>query len=67
MGKYLVEAVRGLFGMHKSTTKIAIHLPRKFGGLGIKRISSVYYATRLSFIAKLLNHEVESFRFIARE
>ena len=67
MEKYLVNAVRELFGLYKSTTRLMIFLPRKYGGLGIKRLSSVYYTTRLSFLVNVLNHDVENFRFISRE
>ena len=67
MDGHLVDCVRELYGMHKSTTQISIFLPRDNGGLGIKRISNVYYTTRLSFLVKILNHEVQDFQHIARE
>ena len=67
MDNYLVTCVRELFDLYKSTTQIAIFLPRQYGGLGIKKISSIYYSTRLSFLVKMLNHEVPNFKHIARE
>ena len=36
-------------------------------GIGIKRISDVYRTTSLAFFIKMLNHDVEQFRNIARE
>ena len=67
MESHLVKSVRNIFGFYQSTTKLFIFIPRLNGGLGIKRISNVYYTTRLSFLIKMLNHSVENFRFIARE
>ena len=67
MESHLVKLVRNIFGFYQSTTKLFIFIPRLNGGLGIKRISNVYYTTRLSFLIKMLNHSVENFRFIARE
>ena len=67
MERHLVSAVRELFGFYKSTTQSAIFLPREKGGLGIKSVSYVYYTTRVSYLVKMLNHEVEKFRNIARE
>ena len=67
MDGYLVDCVRELYGMHKSTTQISIFLPRDNGGLGIKRISDIYYTTRLSFLIKMLNHHIKDFRHIARK
>ena len=58
----ITDAVRELFSLYKSTTRIAIFLPRENGGLGIKRISDVYRSTRLAF----LNHDVVHFKHIAR-
>ena len=65
--KHLVDSVREIFGFYKSTTQLVIFLPREHGGLGIKKISTVYYTTRISFMVNMLNHNVDKFRFIARE
>ena len=46
---------------------IIIYLPREIGGLGIKKISDTYYVTRISFLLKMLNHEVVDFKMVARE
>ena len=61
----ITDAVRELFSLYKSTTRIVIFLPRENGGLGIKRISDVYRSTRLAFHIKMLNHDVMHFRHIA--
>ena len=42
-------------------------LPCNHGGLGVKQLSFVYYSTRIAFLVKILNHDVEKFSFIARE
>ena len=49
MDDYLTNVVRKLFGMYASTTRLFIFMPRVNGGLGIKRISDVYYSTRVDF------------------
>ena len=67
MEKHLVAAVRDLLKLYKSTTQLAIFLPRDHGGLGVKKLSVVYYTTRIAFLVKMLNHDVEKFSFIARE
>ena len=45
-----------MFMLYKSTTS----------GIGVKLFSSVHYCTRVSFIVKMLNHNVENFRNITR-
>ena len=67
MEKHLVTAVRDLLKLYKSTTQLAIFFPRDHGGLGVKKLSFVYYTTRIPFLVKMLNHDVEKFSFIARE
>ena len=37
------------------------------GGIGIKKVSDVYYVTRSSFVIKMLNHDILDFKFVARE
>ena len=66
MGKHLVTAVRDLLKLYISPTQLAIFLPRDHGGLGVKKLSFVYY-TRIAFLLKMLNHDVEKFSFIAIE
>ena len=52
--------------MCKSTTRDVIFLSRSHGGIAAKLIPSVYYCTRVSFIVKMLNHDVENFRSITQ-
>ena len=56
-----------MFDLYKSTTQCVIYLPREEGGIGVKKISDVYYITRISFLVKMLNHEVLDFQYVARE
>ena len=63
---FLTENVRELYDFYKSTTQLIIYLPRENGGIGIKKISDVYYVTRLSFLIKMLNHPVPEIRNVAR-
>ena len=67
MEKHLVTAVRDLLKLYKSTTHLPIFLPRDHGGLGVKKLYFVYCTTGIVFLAKMLNHNVEKFSFIARE
>ena len=63
----MTDVVRNLFGLYKSTTQCVIYLPREKGGLGVKKFSDVYYVSRISFLLKMLNHEVLDFRYLARQ
>ena len=65
MEKHLVSAVRSLLRLYKSTTQLAMFLPRDYGALGVKKLSFVYYTTRIAFFVKMLNHDVEKFSFVA--
>ena len=63
----LTNVVRTLFNLYKSTTQCVIYLPRDDGGIGIKKISDVYYSTRISFLIKMLNHNIPDFKYVARQ
>ena len=63
---YLTENVRELYDFYKSTAQLIIYLPRENGGIGIKKLSDVYYVTRLSFLINILNHQVPEIRNVAR-
>ena len=63
---FLTENIRDLYDFYKSTTQLIIYLPREAGGIGIKKISDVYYVTRLSFLVNMLNHVVPEIRNIGR-
>ena len=53
--------------LYKYTIQSAMFLPRNHGGLGVKKLSLVYYTKRISFLLKILNNDVENFSSIARE
>ena len=63
----LTDTVRTIFDLYKSTTQSLIYLPREIGGIGVKKFSDVYYVTRISFLVKMLNHDVTDFKALARE
>ena len=63
----LTNVVRSLFNLYKSTTQCVVYVPRDVGGIGIKKISDTYYTTRISFLLKMLNHDVIDFKYVARE
>ena len=67
MEKHLVSAVRELLKLYKPTTQLAIFLPLDHGGIKVRKLSFVYYTTRIAFLVKMLNHDVEKFSFVARE
>ena len=64
---FLTNNVRGLFSLYKSTTRDVIYLSRLHGGIGVKQFSTAYYCTRVAFITKMLNHNEEILKKIARE
>ena len=64
---FLTNKVRELFSLFQSATKDVIYLSRLHGGTGVKQFSTVYYCTRVAFITKMLNHNEEIFKNIARE
>ena len=64
---FLTNKVRELFFLYKSTTRDVIYLSRLHGGFGVKQFSTVYYCTRVAFITKMLNHNEEIVKNIARE
>ena len=48
MGKHLVSAVRDSLILYKSIKQLAMFLPHDYGGLGVKKLSLVYYTTRIA-------------------
>ena len=63
---FLTGKVRKLFDLYSTTTRLIIYLPRTNGGLGIKKISRVYYVSRITFLLKMLNHDEDIFKNIAK-
>ena len=59
--------VRDMFGLYPKTTDKVFFIGRLQGGLGIKKPSNVYRATRIANLVNMLNHEEENIRYIARE
>ena len=64
---FLTNKVRELFSLYQSTTRDVKYLSRLQGGIGVKQFSTVYYCTRIAFITKMLNHNEDTFKNIARE
>ena len=64
---FLTNKVRELLFLYKSTTRDAIYLSRLHGGIGVKQFSTVYYCTPVAYTTKILNHNEEIFKNIARE
>ena len=62
----LVKHLRIIFGLNHSTTVRSCFQSKQNGGLGIRKPSIVYRATRISHLLAMLNHEEENFRFVAR-
>ena len=59
--------VKNMFGLYPKTTDKVFFIGRLQGGLGIKKPSNVYRATRISNLVNMLNHEEENIRYIERE
>ena len=53
--------------LYKPTAQLTVFLPRGHEGLGVKKLSFIYYTIRIAFLVKMLNYNVEKFSFIARE
>ena len=66
LDNYLAQKVRSLYKLYTTTTRLIIYLPRINGGLGVKKLSHVYYITRICFLLKMLNHDEVIFSEIAR-
>ena len=66
LDKYLINKVRELFRLYSTTTRLIVYLPRMNGGLGIRKVSHVYYITRVAFLIKMLNHPEDIFSDLAR-
>ncbi len=59
--------IRAMFGLYPKATDKVFFVGRLHGGLGVKKPSNVYRATRISNLIKMLNHEEENIRNMARE
>ena len=63
----VISTVKTLFQLYPKSSDKIFFVDRLNGGLGIKRPSHVYRAARISNLMKMLNHEEENIRIIARE
>ena len=64
--KITVSCLRKIFNLNNNTTTRTMFLKKQHGGLGIRKPSTIYRATRINFLIKMLNHPDNNFRFIAR-
>ena len=62
----IVYEVRSWLTLNNSSTRSFMFLPRKLGGLGILKPSTVYYAKRVSFMLSVLNSDDLQVRETAR-
>ena len=67
MEKHIVSTVTDLLKLYKSTTQLAIILPRDHGGLGVRKLSLIFYTKSIAFLVKMFNHDIQNCLFIARE
>ena len=63
----VISTVKRLLQLYPKSSDRVFFVDRLNGGLGIKRPSHVYRAARISNLMKMLNHEEENIRYIARE
>ena len=64
--KALTSFLRRIFALNHSTTVRSMFLKKHVGGIGIRKPSIVYRTTRFCYLFKMLNHQDENLRFIAR-
>ena len=66
LDQLLVLAIRKIFNLTHSTTTKTCFQPKVRGGLGIRKPSIVYRTTRIAHLIKMLNHNEDNIRFLAR-
>ena len=64
--KALVSCLRKIFNLNNNTTIRTFFIMKQQGGLGVRKPSIIYRATRINFLVKMINHSDENFRYIAR-
>ena len=62
----IVSEVRYWLTLNKSSTRAFMFIPHKYGGLGILKPSTMYYAKRVSFLLSVLNSDDPQVRESAR-
>ena len=63
----IVRNVRDWLALNNSSTRSFMFLPRKEGGLGLLKPSSIYHAKKLSFLISCLNSDDQQVKMTARE
>ena len=67
LDQLLVSAIRKIFNLTHSTSTKTCFQPKVRGGLGIRKPSIVYRATRITHFVKMLNHCEDNIRFFGNE
>ena len=63
--KVLISCLRKIFNLNNNTTTRTMFIKKQHGGLGIRKPSTIYKATRINLLIKMLNHPDNNFKFIA--
>ena len=66
LDKVLTACLRKMFNIYTNTTVRTMFMKKQYGGIGIRKPSTVYRATRISFLVNMLNHEDDNIRYVAR-
>ena len=66
LDKVLTACLRKMLNIYTNTTFRTMFMKKQFGGIGIRKPSTVYRATRISFLVNMLNHENDNIRYVAR-
>ena len=64
--KVLISCLRKIFNLNNNTTTRTMFIKKQHGGLGIRKPSTIYKATRINLLIKMLNYPDNNFKFIAR-
>ena len=62
----LVKSLRKILSLNHSTTVRTCFQPKSKGGLGVRKLSVVYTATRIAHVVHMLDHPELNIRFVAR-
>ena len=62
----ITSCLRKIFNINNNTTVRTMFTKKQKGGLGIRKPSIIYRATRINFLIKMLNHPDLNFRYVAR-
>ena len=56
LGKVLTACLRKMFNIYTNTTVRTMFMKQQYGGIDIRKPSTVYRATRISFLVNMPNH-----------